>query len=97
MMIMKKLLLTAAMAAAIGVGTLGTLVATSTAANAAVVCNSHGDCWRTTTTYRYRPAWGLHVYSNSWKWRAAEANRYRWRNAQRTRGYYGRNGVWITF
>src|SRR4051812_48487980 len=49
MMIMKKLLVTAALSAAIGLGTLGTLVATSTPADAAVVCNRYGDCWRTTS------------------------------------------------
>ena len=94
---MKKLLAPAALSVAIGIGTLGTFVATSTPAEAAVVCNRWGDCWRTTTRYTYRPAWGLRIYNDNWRWRSADNRRYRWRDARATRGYYGRNGIWIQF
>ena len=94
---MKKLLVPAALSVAIGIGTLGTFVATSTPAEAAVVCNRWGDCWRTTTRYTYRPAWGLRIYNDNWRWRSADNRRYRWRDARNTRGYYGRNGIWIQF
>jgi hypothetical protein len=95
--IMKKLLVTAALSVAMGLGTMGAMVATSTSAEAAVVCNRFGDCWRTTARYTYRPAWGLRVYNDNWRWRSADNRRYRWMQARNGRGYYGRNGIWITF
>jgi hypothetical protein len=96
-MSMKKILMTAALSAVVGIGTLGTLVATSAPAEAAIVCNSHGSCWRTTGRYTYRPAWGLRVYNDNWRWRSADNHRYRWMNANNGRGYYNRSGVWIRF
>lgn len=73
----------------------GAVMATVETASARVVCNRYGDCWRTSERYDYRPAWGLKVYDDNWRWRDGE--RYRWREAHRGRGYWGRNGVWITF
>lgn len=73
----------------------GALVATAQTASARVVCNSYGDCWRTSERYDYKPAWGLRVYDDNWRWSARDNHRYRWRDHHR--GYYGRNGVWITF
>jgi hypothetical protein len=73
----------------------GAVMATVETASARVVCNRYGDCWRTKERYDYRPAWGLKVYDDNWRWR--EGERYRWRDTNRGRGYWGRNGVWITF
>lgn len=64
-------------------------------ASAAVVCNSHGDCWRTEGRPRYPAHLRLRVMPDNWKWRAHEERRYRWRDAGPGRGYY-RNGVWVT-
>jgi len=75
----------------------GALVATLETASARVVCNRYGDCWRTADRYVYRPAWGLRVYDDNWRWHARDNARYRWRDAHRGRGYWGRGGVWITF
>ena len=71
------------------------LMATAGAASADVVCNREGDCWRTHEHYDYRPAWGLRIHDDNWRWRESERERYRWRDYHR--GYWGRNGVWITF
>lgn len=68
----------------------------STPAEAAIVCNRDGDCWRTKKTYRYKPTFGLTVRPDNWRWRDADKNRYRWRDAREGRGYW-RKGVWITF
>ena len=75
----------------------GAVIATAQTASAAVVCNRYGDCWRTTSRYDYRPAWGLRVYDDNWRWHARDDRRYRWRDAPPRRGYWGRGGVWITF
>ena len=71
------------------------LAATAGSASAYVVCNREGDCWRTHDRYDYRPAWGLRIYDDNWRWRDRDRARYRWRDYHR--GYYGRNGIWITF
>ena len=33
----------------------------------------HGDCWHTTDRYDYRPAFGIRVHDDNWKWRARDA------------------------
>src|SRR5258705_11829298 len=71
------------------------LAATAGSASAYVVCNREGDCWRAHDRYDYRPAWGLSIHDDGWRWRERERDRYRWRDYHR--GYYGRGGVWITF
>lgn len=71
----------------------GALAAMAAPASAYVSCNRSGDCWHTTDRYDYRPAFGITVHDDSWKWRQHE--RYRWREHE-GRGYW-RNGLWITF
>jgi hypothetical protein len=71
------------------------VVATAAPASAYVACNRYGDCWRVHERYDYRPAWGIRVYDDNWRWAARDNHRYRWRDYNR--GYYGRGGVWITF
>jgi hypothetical protein len=71
----------------------GALAATAGSASAYVVCNRHGDCWHTTDRYTYRPAWGLRVHDDNWRWR--HRGHYRWREHE-GRGYW-RSGVWVTF
>ena len=87
---MKKLLVQGALAALLGVGALA---ATAGSASAYIACNGHGDCWHTTSRYTYRPAWGVTVHDDNWRWAARD--RYRWRE-HTGRGYW-RNGIWITF
>lgn len=87
---MKKLLVSAALSAVIGAGSL---LAFTAPASAAVVCNRTGDCWHTNSRYSYRPAWGLTVHPNNWRWGARD--HYRWRE-HNGRGYW-RGGVWIGF
>ena len=89
---MKKFFVTAALSAVIGAGSL---VALSAPASAAIVCNRVGDCWHTTARYRYRPAWGLTVHPDNWRWRARDARHHR-RREHTGRGYW-RGGVWIGF
>jgi hypothetical protein len=85
-MTMRKLLL----GAAIGVSALA---ATVGSASAYVACNRAGDCWHTQDRYTYRPAFGVTVHDEGWRWR--DHDRYRWRE-HNGRGYW-RNGVWLTF
>ena len=73
----------------------GAVMVTVETASARVVCNRYGDCWRTSSRYDYRPAWGLKVYDDNWRWSDRDRARYRWRDYHR--GYYGKGGVWITF
>ncbi|WP_072391647.1 hypothetical protein [Hyphomicrobium sp. CS1GBMeth3] len=79
----------------VGLALAGTLVLMTTNANAAIVCNEEGDCWRVKERYEYKPEFRLHVYEDDWRWPDAEGHRYRWREG-RGRGYW-RNGVWIEF
>jgi hypothetical protein len=74
----------------------GAAVLTASNAQAAIVCNKDGDCWRVKNAYRYKPEFGLRVYGDNWKWKGADKGKYRWREAHSGRGYW-RNGVWITF
>ncbi|HEU0161361.1 MAG TPA: hypothetical protein VFQ69_03065 [Rhizomicrobium sp.] len=85
------------LSALVGIGAAAaTTAVTTTSAAAAVVCNRDGDCWRVRDRYSYRPAWGLRVYNDNWRWRDSDRHRYRWRDARPGRGYY-RGGVWVTF
>jgi len=69
------------------------LAATAAPASAYVACNRHGDCWHVTDRYDYRPAWGIRIHDDNWRW---HGRHYRWREHE-GRGYWGRNHVWITF
>jgi hypothetical protein len=71
----------------------GALAATADVASARVACNRFGDCWHVNDRYDYRPHWGIRVHEDNWRWRGRH---YRWREHE-GRGYWGRNGVWITF
>jgi len=71
----------------------GVFAMSASAASAAVVCNSSGDCWKVRGRPTYAPDLGLRIYADNWKWKKGE--NYRWRSVGRGRGYY-RDGVWIT-
>jgi len=77
------------------VGVLSALLI-ATSANAAVVCNEAGDCWRTKEKLDYPSGVNVQIYDDDWKWGDDEADRYRWRDAREGPGYY-RDGVWIDF
>jgi hypothetical protein len=85
---MKKFLVSAALSAVAG----GAMVAATAPASAAVVCNRAGDCWHTTEKYKYKPAFGVTVHPDTWKW---SGTKYHW-NEHEGRGYW-RNGLWVTF
>ena len=72
---------------------IGAMVALAAPASAYVACNRSGDCWHTTDRYTYRPAFGVTVHDDAWKW--GDHDRYHWREHD-GRGYW-RNGAWITF
>jgi hypothetical protein len=80
-------------AAGVATVSVGALTVSAPTASAAVVCNSHGECWRVRGRPTYGPDLGLRIYGDSWRWRKGE--NYRWRKAGRGHGYY-RDGVWIT-
>ncbi|MBV9046213.1 MAG: hypothetical protein JO167_07860 [Alphaproteobacteria bacterium] len=88
---------TGAIASLVGIGGLA---ATTTAADARVVCNRYGDCWRETVRYDYPSALGVRFYDDNWRhryWRDRDRYRsWRWRADHQGRGYW-RNGIWITF
>lgn len=65
----------------------------ATSASAAVVCNRAGYCWHTTEAYTYRPAWGVRVHEDTWRW--GPRAHYRWREHE-GRGYW-RGHRWVTF
>jgi hypothetical protein len=83
-------ILTRSACAAIALLALG-----ATTASAEIVCNEEGDCWHVHERHVYRPEFGVRVYPDSWRWRDADAPRYRWRE-HAGRGYW-RRGVWIDF
>jgi len=68
------------------------VIAFSTAASAAVVCNNEGDCWRPHAVHAYPAGVNLNVYGDEWE----PGDGYRWREPGEGRGYY-RGGVWIGF
>ena len=47
----------------------GAILAMAAPASAYVSCNRYGDCWHTTDRYTYRPAWGITVHDDNWRWR----------------------------
>ena len=69
------------------------VAATAAPASAYVACNRYGNCWHTGERYEYRPAFGVTIHDDSWKWRG---HRYHWREHE-GRGYWNRSGVWVTF
>ncbi len=69
------------------------LVAVAAPASAYVNCNRWGSCWHSNDRYEYKPAFGVTIHDDNWKWRG---HRYRWREHE-GRGYWNRSGVWITF
>lgn len=71
------------------------LALSATTASAEIVCNEEGDCWHVRERHVYRPEFGVKVYPDDWRWRDADARRYRWREHE-GRGYWHR-GVWIGF
>ncbi len=77
-------------------GVLGILALTSSA-SAAVVCNEWGDCWRVKEKHTYPGGVNLQFYDDDWKWADADSAKYRWRDPGAGRGYWGRDGVWIGF
>lgn len=68
------------------------LVTLAAPASAYVACNRFGDCWHTSERYSYRPAWGVTIHDDNWRW---HGRHYRWRE-HGGRGYW-RNGIWVTF
>jgi hypothetical protein len=86
LMDIKKLMLGAIVGA-------GALVTMTGSASAYVACNRYGDCWHTTSRYDYRPAFGITVHDDGWRW--GHRDHYRWRE-HAGRGYW-RSGVWVTF
>ena len=76
-------------------GVVGVLALT-TGATAAVVCNEAGDCWKVKDKHTYPPEVNLRVYEDDWKWGDADSAKYRWRDPGEGRGYY-RGGVWVGF
>ena len=76
-------------------GIIGVLALT-TGASAAVVCNEEGDCWKVKEKHTYPPEVKLHLYEDDWKWADTDSARYRWRDPGMGRGYY-HGGVWIPF
>jgi len=79
----------------LGVAALGLLgiIALSTNASAAVVCNEEGDCWRVKEKHTYPPDVRLHVYEDDY---VVDTKKYRWREPGAGRGYW-RGGVWVGF
>jgi hypothetical protein len=71
----------------------GAILAMAAPASAYVNCNRYGDCWHSSDRYTYRPAWGVRVHDDNWRWRSRD--HYRWREHE-GRGYW-RRGVWISF
>ena len=88
----RKFLLQGAFAALLGAGAI---VATAAPASAYVACNRRGDCWHVRERHHYRPAWGITIHPDNWRWQHARRHHYRWRE-HAGRGYW-RSGVWITF
>ena len=86
---MKKILVSAALSA-IFAG--GAMVALTAPASAAIVCNRAHECWHTTEAYHYKPAFGVTVHPDTWKFRGKG-----WTFREHEGRGYWRNGVWITF
>jgi len=69
------------------------LLALTTGASAAIVCNPDGDCWRVKERLVYPPQARVEIYEDDW---VIDTKKYRWREAGSRRGYW-RGGVWVTF
>jgi hypothetical protein len=68
-------------------------------ASAYIACNSFGDCWHTESRYS-RPGLTFEYHPDDWYFHRTwgdRSDRYRYRAYHEGRGYWGRNGVWITF
>lgn len=65
----------------------------ATSASAYIACNREGYCWHVRSHATYRPAWGVVIHPDNWRWRTRD--RYQWREHE-GRGYW-RNGIWIQF
>ncbi len=87
---LKKHLATALLGTAVAVGTLA---ATTTVANAEIVCNRHNYCWRVHEHYVYPATAGVVVYGDDWRFPGAG---YHWRNYPGGRGYW-HEGHWHRF
>ena len=74
----------------------GVVALGASSASAAVVCNDDGDCWRVKEKYEYKPELRLRIYDDNWKWADGDRDKYRWREARESRGYW-KKGVWIDF
>jgi hypothetical protein len=81
---------TIALAALIGASALAMA---STSASARIVCNPEGDCWHVHGDYEYKPAFGLIVHPDDWKWK--EGEKHAWREHE-GRGYW-KGGEWKEF
>jgi len=68
-------------------------IALAAPASAYVACNNRGDCWHVNERYNYHPGWHVRIHDDNWRW---HGRHYRWREHE-GRGYWGRNGVWVTF
>jgi hypothetical protein len=79
-----------AIAAVLG---LGTWVASTQTASAAIACNAEGQCWHIHHPYAYAPAYGVIVHPDGWRW--GPGAHYVWRE-HAGRGYW-RGGVWVAF
>ena len=86
----RKLMTTGAVSALLGIGALA---ASSSAADARIVCNRFHDCWHESDRYDYPATLGVQFHSDGWRWHRYG---YHWRHHHDGRGYW-RNGVWITF
>lgn len=96
---LKQTLITLSAAAILG--TAGLAAAPPSSAEARVVCNRDGDCWRTKSRYRYPRDLGVSIYSNRYSDQAYRDSRWRdrnrtYRDERHDRGYY-RSGVWVQF
>jgi hypothetical protein len=88
----KSLLATAALAA---MTVMGSVMATTAPASAAVVCNREGDCWHTDRRYHY-PGSGYTYHPDEWYFHQTFGSDRHWREYNRGRGYW-KGGVWVTF
>jgi hypothetical protein len=68
------------------------MLALTTSASAAVVCNDEGDCWKTAERLDYPPNAGITIFDDDY----AIGPKYRMREAGKGRGYW-RGGVWVGF
>ncbi|MEP6829422.1 MAG: hypothetical protein ABI963_03715 [Rhizomicrobium sp.] len=94
MISMKRILISASVAALMGVGAL----ASAGSASAEVVCNNAGDCWHTDKHYRYDSNLGVQRHRDDWyfhqRWNDDRDHHYR--DYHEGRGGY-RNGIWFSF